>query len=57
MENGQIVETGTPTTLAENRDSRYATLLAAELVVQQTLWSQPTWRRLWLEQGRLRETS
>lgn len=57
LDNGQIVEADTPTALAENRDSRYAALLAAELLVQQTLWSQPTWRRLWLEQGRLQETN
>jgi len=55
MEGGRIIEDGTPTRLAGQPQSRYSTLLEAEVAVQQGLWSRGRWRRLWLNEGRLVE--
>ncbi|MCI0407631.1 MAG: ATP-binding cassette domain-containing protein, partial [Acidobacteria bacterium] len=55
LEEGQIVENGIPTHLAERPGSRYRSMLEAENSVQKDLWSSATWRRLWLEAGRLVE--
>ncbi|MCW5849172.1 MAG: ATP-binding cassette domain-containing protein [Anaerolineae bacterium] len=55
IENGRISEDNAPAQLAARPDSRYNALLAAEQEVRQTLWEGAAWRRLWLEQGRLRE--
>lgn len=56
VEGGWIVEDGAPADLATQPDSRYRTLLEAEAAVRTGLWSSGTWRRLWLEGGRLDET-
>jgi len=53
IEEGRLVEDGTPSALARNPGSRYAALLAAEQVVREQLWSGAMWRRQWLEGGRL----
>jgi ATP-binding cassette subfamily B protein len=50
VEGGRIVEDGAPAALAARPDSRYARLLADELVANQ-LWGR--WRRVRLEQGRI----
>jgi ATP-binding cassette subfamily B protein len=55
VEDGRIVEDGVPTDLAEKPASRYRTMMEAEEAVRQGLWSSTTWRRLWLDSGRLRE--
>jgi ABC-type multidrug transport system ATPase subunit len=52
---GQLVEDGHPTQLAAQSTSRYRQLLAADHELDQRFWSKTTWRRLWLEGGRLRE--
>ena len=56
VENGQIVEDDAPKTLIERPDSRYRALAESEDAVRQGLWSSADWRRLWLEQGQLRES-
>jgi len=55
IEQGRIVEDGAPTNLAEQSGSRYRAMLEAEEAVRKGLWSSDTWRRLWLEEGRLDE--
>jgi ATP-binding cassette subfamily B protein len=54
IEGGQIVEDGSPTTLAAT-DSRYRALLAAEARVQHETWGGTLWRRLRLTAGTLVE--
>jgi ATP-binding cassette subfamily B protein len=55
MAGGRIVEDGNPTDLAAQPQSRYRTLLEAEVAVRQGLWSHGRWRRLWLNDGRVIE--
>ena len=53
VENGRIVEDGAPAALAAG-PSRYRALLDAERRARALLFEQPSWRRLHLEEGRLR---
>jgi len=55
MEKGYIIEDDTPTVLAAQPNSRYLALLQAEESVRLGMWDSKTWRRLWLENGQLRE--
>jgi ABC-type bacteriocin/lantibiotic exporters, contain an N-terminal double-glycine peptidase domain len=57
VKGGRIVEDGTPADLIERRGSYYKTMLEAETMVREGLWSSATWRRLWLERGRLSENN
>jgi ABC-type transport system involved in cytochrome bd biosynthesis fused ATPase/permease subunit len=52
VENGRIVEDGSPRTLGV-RSSRYRALLDAERQVEQTLWRGPQWRRIAVQDGRV----
>jgi len=56
IENGEIVEDASPAELAQNPTSRYHALLEAEAAVRRNLWSSTGWRRLIIEDGRLRES-
>lgn len=56
IEGGRLVEDAPPTALAA-QPSRYRDLLSAETVVRQTLWEGARWRRLWVAQGRVEETT
>jgi ATP-binding cassette subfamily B protein len=55
VEGGHVVEDGSPECLAVDRGSRYRSLLDAEKEVREELWSSAVWRRLWLEDGRLKK--
>ncbi len=55
IENGRIVEDGSPAELARRMNSRYRALLEAEESVRESSWSGGTWRHLRLEGGRLIE--
>ncbi len=57
VENGRIVEDDAPSALAAQPDSRYNELLRSEDEVRRTLWESADWRRLRLENGRLREAA
>lgn len=57
VEAGQIVEDGSPASLAETEGARYRTLLKAEEQVRQGLWTGEAWRHLWLEGSELKESS
>jgi len=55
IEQGRIVEDGSPSKLAQNTASRYRALLEAEEAVLRGLWSSKEWRRFWMESGELTE--
>jgi len=56
VEDGRIVEDDAPHALMARPHSRYRTLLQAEDAVRETLWASESWRRLWLENGVVRES-
>lgn len=55
LEAGRIVEEGEPVGLISTPGSRYASLLAGEEKVLESLWEAGTWRRVRLKEGRLEE--
>jgi ATP-binding cassette subfamily B protein len=55
VEDGRIIEDGTPTSLASSPETRYRALLDAEATVHEELWSSGLWRRLNLIEGRVHE--
>jgi ABC-type multidrug transport system fused ATPase/permease subunit len=55
LEGGRVAEDGSPKDLAARLDSRYRALLDAEAQVRERMWSRDGWRRLFLEQGELKE--
>ncbi|MEW5983039.1 MAG: ATP-binding cassette domain-containing protein [Acidobacteriota bacterium] len=55
IERGRVVEDGVPSVLAREPGSRYRSLLDADAEARQALWESTAWRRLWLEDGQLRE--
>ena len=55
VEDGGILEDGAPNELLARPASRYRALLDAEDAVREKLWSSEAWRRLWLENGQIRE--
>ncbi|MBX3010158.1 MAG: ABC transporter ATP-binding protein [Caldilineaceae bacterium] len=57
VDNGRIVEDDSPQALLARSTSRYKALLEAEDAVREKLWASQAWRRLWLENGHVRETS
>ena len=57
IEEGNLVEDGSPSELARKPTSRYAALLVAEQLVRNQLWSGKMWRRQRLEGGRLTESA
>jgi ATP-binding cassette subfamily B protein len=56
IENGRIVEDGSPDELAEQPGSRYRRLLAAEQAVRRELWASAEWRKFTLADGHLVES-
>jgi ATP-binding cassette subfamily B protein len=50
---GRVVEDGPPEALLRRSDSRYATMLEAERRLRESIWSDPVWRRLRIEDGKL----
>ncbi|WP_299941448.1 ATP-binding cassette domain-containing protein [uncultured Microbulbifer sp.] len=55
VEDGRIVEDGTPAVLSKRRDTRYAQLLVAEQTLWQDCWKSTDWRHLRMRGGRLSE--
>jgi hypothetical protein len=47
------VEDGSPGTLARKPGSPYAAMLEAERRLHESVWSDPVWRRLRIEDGKL----
>lgn len=57
MAGGTIVERGSPSALANDTASHYHHLLTAEQETAGRLWSDPTWRRLTVSDGRIMEAT
>ncbi len=57
IDNGRIAEDGAPVELAANPASLYRRLLDAEHDVRRGLWASASWRRMWMEDGRLIESA
>jgi len=55
VEEGQIIEDGTPASLVARPGTRYQAMLDAEAAVHEGLWSSDRWRRLQLVEGRVHE--
>jgi ABC-type transport system involved in cytochrome bd biosynthesis fused ATPase/permease subunit len=55
IEDGRLVEDGAPADLLGDPESRYGALVAGDRAMQSGAWASGDWRRLWLENGRLRE--
>jgi ABC-type transport system involved in cytochrome bd biosynthesis fused ATPase/permease subunit len=55
VEQGRILEQGSPRELCRQSGSRYRALLDREEMVRRELWSHPRWRRLRMTGGVLRE--
>lgn len=56
IEQGRIVEDGSPVRLASDPASRYSKLLAQASSAQEQIWSAPWWRRLRIANQRLTES-
>ena len=50
---GRVVEDGAPSELAAREDSRYRLLLDAEAGLRERLWADPSWRTIWLVDGKI----
>jgi ATP-binding cassette subfamily B protein len=57
IEDGRVAEDGSPGALLAREDSRYRALVQADEALRSSQWSGPGWRRLWLQDGALREAS
>src|SRR5207253_828916 len=57
VEDGRIVEDGSPEELSLTASSRYRNLLDVEESLHHGLWDATRWRRIRLEGGRVHETS
>ena len=55
VEQGRIVEDGPPEALYSRAGSRYRELVDAEESGREQVWSDPSWRKLAMEDGRVRE--
>lgn len=55
IEGGRVVEDGSPSVLRADPNSRFGALLTADEEMNSSLWFDPTWRRLELRDGELRE--
>jgi ATP-binding cassette subfamily B protein len=53
LDEGRIVERGSPAELAADPSSRYAALLESDERVREGRWSDPGWRRARVEDGRV----
>jgi ATP-binding cassette subfamily B protein len=51
VEDGQVIEDGSPRSLASEENSRYAALLRAERAVRTDTWQGPVWKRLRVQAG------
>ena len=55
IDRGRLVEDAAPARLKRRKRSLYRRLLEAEDAVREGLWNSADWRRLWLEDGTVRE--
>lgn len=57
VDDGQIKEQGAPKILAQQKDSRFAALLAADRNTQREVWGEHNWSRLQMSNGKLSKGS
>jgi ABC-type sulfate/molybdate transport systems ATPase subunit len=57
VEQGRIIEQGSPRELYEKKDSRYRGLCDQETITRQRLWSGLLWRHLKMSSGVLSEAT
>ncbi len=57
IDDGKIIEDGNPIDLIKKEGTKYGALIKAEEEVREGLWRGEHWRRFWLENGVLNETS
>ena len=57
LEGGRVAEYDTAQALAAGEGSRYAAILAADRAVREEVWSDPSWRRIEMHDGRLAEVA
>jgi ABC-type bacteriocin/lantibiotic exporter with double-glycine peptidase domain len=55
IDGGRLVEDGAPAELASRQGSRYAELVRGDRDMHERQWSGASWRRVWIERGRIRE--
>jgi hypothetical protein len=55
IDGGRIVEDGAPRELEARPDSRYAELVRGDREMHAIEWSGARWRRVWLDDGKIRE--
>jgi len=55
IDHGRLVEDGAPADLAADSESRYRALLDADRAIREGFWSDPSWRRIRLEDGVVNE--
>ena len=55
IEGGRVVEDGAPDQLMRDQESRYHALVEGDRAMHSGDWADGEWRKLWLENGRLRE--
>ena len=55
IDEGRIVEDGSPADLLDSPHSQYRQMLEAEQALEQDLWQSPEWRRLRVEAGAVHE--
>jgi len=55
VEDGHIVEDGSPDALGQRSDTRFRAMLDTEQAVREQLWASTGWRRLVLDDGRMSE--
>ena len=53
LHDGQLVEDGSPTELSLQPGSQYASLLEVAQKADVRVWNSDTWKRLWMENGKL----
>ncbi|MCO1335803.1 ABC transporter ATP-binding protein/permease [Microbulbifer sp. OS29] len=57
IDNGRIVEDGSPADLKSEKSSRYNQLLKSEKLLQRNCWGREGWRYLYMQDGKIYETS
>jgi ATP-binding cassette subfamily B protein len=55
LDAGRVVEYDTPAALGARAESHYATMLGADRALRDHIWNDPSWRRIEMREGSLRE--
>ena len=55
IEEGRIAEDGNPKELLQNKESKYSSMIRADEQLDSDIWSGVNWKKMWLENGNLKE--